>query len=177
MGLTSLTLPNTLKTIGTSVFGDCVGLTSLRLPNSLKSVGVCTFELCRKLTYVSFPHSLRNVDVHEFAFDGYIALSSVDFRSMSRPALIVWAVGNSHNRDNWELTSVMRLCNVLSLITVFALESRDVVSTLDPDGIVFTNCPCGVPFDMDTGHVDLGCEDAEFDRHVHESDRRHRHST
>ena len=70
----------------------------------------------------------------------------MDLRSISRPALIVWAVDNSHNRDNWRLTSVMMLRNVLALITVLALESRDVVSSLDPDGLryVFEGCPCEV---------------------------------
>ena len=40
----------------------------------------------------------------------------------------------------------MRLRNVLSLITVLALESRDMVSSLDPDGsrYVFEGCPCEV---------------------------------
>ena len=41
---------------------------------------------------------------------------------------------------------MMRLRNVLALITVLALESRDVVSSLDPDGLryVFEGCPCEV---------------------------------
>ena len=41
---------------------------------------------------------------------------------------------------------MMRLRNVLALITVLALESRDVVSSLDPDGsrYVFEGCPCEV---------------------------------
>ena len=35
---------------------------------------------------------------------------------------------------------------MLSLITVLTLESRDVVSSVNPDGSrhVFTGCPCGV---------------------------------
>ena len=40
----------------------------------------------------------------------------------------------------------MRLRNVLALITVLALKSHDVVSSLDPDGsrYVFEGCPCEV---------------------------------
>ena len=133
-----------MKTIGNHVFSHCEGLTSLTLPDSLKAVGKCSFENCRKLTCVSLPHSLP--DVGDGAFADCYDLTSVDLRSMSRPALIAWAVGNSRNRDNWRLTSVMRLRNVLALITVLALESRDVVSSLDPDGLryVFEGCPCEV---------------------------------
>ena len=117
-----------------------------RLPNSLNSVGKSAFADCRKLTYVTFPHSLG--DVGDTAFEGCIALTSVDFRPMSSPALIAWAVGSSRNRVNWELTSVMRLRNVLSLITLLALEPRDAVYVLDPDGSrgVFMDCPCGYPY-------------------------------
>ena len=143
-GLTSLTLPNSLKTIGNQAFSHCEGLTSLTLPDSVKAVGTCSFENCIKLTHISLPHSLWNVG--KGAFCDCIDLASTTSRSMSRPALIAWAVGSSRNRDNWQLTSVMRLRNVLSLITLLALESCDVVSSLDPDGhrCVFMGCPCGV---------------------------------
>ena len=73
---------------------------------------------------MSLPHSLA--DVGDGAFADCYDLTSVDLCSMSRPVLIVWAVGNSHNRDNWRLTSVMRLRNVLALITELTLESHDV---------------------------------------------------
>ena len=57
---------------------------------------------------------------------------------------------------------------MLSLITVLALESRDTVSSVDPDGSrhVFMDCPCGVPpsdeydyrfeDDLRNGHDDVG---------------------
>ena len=79
---------------------------------------------------------------------------------MSRPALIAWAVGSSRNRDNWRLTSVMRLRNVLSLITLLALKSYDAVSSVDPDGsrYVFEGCPCEVVHYRDDG-CDPGYED------------------
>ena len=36
------------------------------------------------------------------------------------PSFIAWSVGSSRNRDNWQLTTVKQLRNVLSLITTFA---------------------------------------------------------
>ena len=64
-------------------------------------------------------------------------------------------MGNSRNRANWALTSVMRLRNVLRLITVFALDPRDVDS-VDPFGIrgVFMGCPCRVNHSIIPGDED-----------------------
>ena len=169
-GLTSITLSNSLKTIGNYAFSHCEGLTSLTLPDSLKCVGIRAFSDCRKLTWVSLPHSLGMWDVGEGAFCNCSQLVSVDIRLMSRPALIAWAVGSSHNRDNWQRTSVMRLRNVLALITVLALDPRGVDS-VDSYGIkgVFMGCPCGAQHSIlpcDDPNVDdwTEFEQAEFDR-------------
>ena len=49
-----------------------------------------------------------------------------------RASFIVWAVGSSRNRANWQLTTLKQSRNVLRLITALALERRDVAD-LDPD--------------------------------------------
>ena len=136
----------------------CGGLTSLTLPDSLKDVGKCAFTDCRKLTNVSFPPSLGRGNVGERTFAGCYDLVSVDFRSSSRPAFIAWAVGSSQNRNNWQVTTVMRLRNVLSLITVLAWTPRDVDS-VDPYGLeeVFLYCPCG------RDHRCFPCDDPDYD--------------
>ena len=122
-------------------------------------------QVCgRKLTHVSFPPSLGRENVGERAklgeraFAGCYDLVSVDFRSSSRPAFIAWAVGSSQNRNNWQVTTVMRLRNVLSLITVLAWTPRDVDS-VDPYGLeeVFLYCPCG------RDHRCFPCDDPDYD--------------
>jgi hypothetical protein len=97
-------------------------------------------------------------DVGECAFAGCYDLVSVDFRSSSRPAFIAWAVGSSQNRNNWQVTTVMRLRNVLNLITVLAWTPRDVDS-VDEYGIadVFLYCPCG------REHRYFPCDDPDYD--------------
>ena len=59
-GLASVTLPNSLQTIGNKAFCHCGGLTSLTLLDSLKGVSMYVFEdyRYRKLTNISLPHSL-----------------------------------------------------------------------------------------------------------------------
>ena len=67
-------------------------------------------------------------------------------------------MGSSRSRANWQLTTVKHSRNVLKLITLMALDRRDV-STLDPEGKkgVFQGCtgltgeaPVMELFDSDT---------------------------
>jgi len=153
--LTSVTLSKSVETVGKKVFAGCSGLTSVTLPHALVNVGKAAFEGCTALTSVTLPHALVNVG--KSAFRDCTALTSVAFRPpVSRGAFIAWAVGSSRNRTNWALTTVKRLRNVLRLVTALVLERRDVVS-LDPDGSgkVFKGCPCCV--------IEYDGEDSESD--------------
>ena len=141
-GLTSLTLPDSLKSIGELAFGGCTSLTSVvfRSQGSLEIIGRGAFTQCTGLTSLTLPDSLENVG--ECAFRECASLTSVVFRPpVGRGAFIAWAVGNMRNRVNWHHTSLSHLCGVLHLVTVLALERRDVV-TVDPGGEnrVFEGC-------------------------------------
>ena len=51
-GLTSITLPSSLTSIGSFAFRDCIGLTSIELPSNLINIDVFAFEGCSGLTEV-----------------------------------------------------------------------------------------------------------------------------
>ena len=42
--LTSITIPNSVTSIGTGAFVDCTSLTSVTIPNSVTSIGHNAFE-------------------------------------------------------------------------------------------------------------------------------------
>ena len=138
-GLTSLTLPANLRSVAKGAFRHCSGLTSLTLPSTLTTLQDSAFRDCSGLTALVVPHQLTNIG--DCAFGGCKKLKSVVFLPSAPPAFVAWAVGGSRNRANWQLTTVMRLRNVLRLVTEFALERRSVVS-VDPDGRkrVFAGC-------------------------------------
>ncbi len=48
--LTSVTIPNSVKYIGSYAFYDCTGLTSVTIPNSVTSIGYMAFSGCSGLT-------------------------------------------------------------------------------------------------------------------------------
>ena len=139
-GLTSLALPGTFTCVSNSMFEGCLGLTSITLPDTLTRVGRCAFYSCRGLTSLTLPHALRFFNCNAFAY--CTGLISVVFRPpVSQRAFIAWAVGSSRNRANWQLTTLKRLLNVLKLIAVFVLERRDVSTVYDKEeDTVFEGC-------------------------------------
>ena len=138
-GLTSLTLPPAVTSIGSATFFSCSALTSLTLPATTTSIGTYAFQHCAGLTSLTLPTALTNFGRFSFAY--CTGLVSVMFRPSVPPAFIAWAVGSSRNRANWQLTTLKQSRNLLRLITVLALERRDV-DTIDYDGHdgVFVGC-------------------------------------
>ena len=64
--LTSLTLPDSLTTIGERVFEGCSGITSLTLPNSLTTIGEAMFYGCSGITSLTLPDSLTTIGGNAF---------------------------------------------------------------------------------------------------------------
>ena len=74
-GLTSVTIPNSVTTIGEYAFAYCSGLTSVTIPNSVTSIGDWAFYKCIGLTSVTIPNSVNSIG--EGAFYGCSGLTSV----------------------------------------------------------------------------------------------------
>ena len=73
--LISVTLPNSITSIGNSAFRDCVALTYISLPDSVTSIGESVFYNCASLTSISLPDSVTSIG--EFAFDDCASLTSI----------------------------------------------------------------------------------------------------
>jgi len=65
-GLTSVTIPNSVTTIGQKAFSGCNRLTSVTIGNSVTSIGICAFELCGRLTSVTIPNSVTTIGNYAF---------------------------------------------------------------------------------------------------------------
>jgi hypothetical protein len=63
--LTSVAIPNSVKSIGESAFLVCTGLTSITIPNSVTSIGRSAFSGCSSLTSVSVP---AHTEIGDWAF-------------------------------------------------------------------------------------------------------------
>ena len=68
-GLTSVTIPNSVTSIGDMVrFIDCSGLTSVTIPNSVTSIGDCAFYGCSGLTSVTIRNSVTSIEGNAFTY-------------------------------------------------------------------------------------------------------------
>ena len=67
-GLTSVTLPNSMITIGHSAFYGCSNLTSVTIPNSVVTIGDQAFGLCSGLASVTIGESVETIGSEAFFF-------------------------------------------------------------------------------------------------------------
>ena len=92
--LTSVTIPDSVTSIGSNAFSRCAGLTSIEIPSSVMIIGTEAFYYCTGLTSVTIPSSVVNIKYS--AFEGCRSLTSVTFNGT--PSLIgSSAFGNCSN--------------------------------------------------------------------------------
>ena len=51
--LTSVTIPNSITTIGRKAFSECTNLQKVNIGNSVKTIGISAFENCTSITQIS----------------------------------------------------------------------------------------------------------------------------
>jgi len=73
--LTSIILPNSVKTIEDYAFSGCSGLAVVTIGNSVKSIGAYAFMECSELTGIVVPNSVSSIGHN--AFEGCAGLKSV----------------------------------------------------------------------------------------------------
>lgn len=84
-GLTSLTLPSGVTSIGIAAFEGCNGLTSLTLPSSVTSIGWGAFYGCSGLTSLTIPSGVTSIG--EGAFEVCSGLTSIYVYTKKLPEL------------------------------------------------------------------------------------------
>ena len=80
--LSSITLPQTVKTIGNGAFVDCDSLESISLPNGLESLGELAFGGCNSLLSITLPNNITTIENN--TFDGCTSLESATINGVVR---------------------------------------------------------------------------------------------
>ncbi|MBQ8290831.1 MAG: leucine-rich repeat domain-containing protein [Clostridia bacterium] len=77
--LTSITIPNSVTSIDPYAFNGCTSLTSINIPSSVTSIGHCAFEDCSSLTSVTIGSGATSIG--DCAFNGCTALTEINFNA------------------------------------------------------------------------------------------------
>ena len=106
LGLTTVTIPSNVTRIGNSAFQNCRGLTSFTIPGSVTSIGNSAFQNCSGLTIVTIPGSVTSIG--NSAFQNCSGLTSVTIPNS------VNTIGNDVFRDCTSLTAIQIPSSVTS---------------------------------------------------------------
>lgn len=98
--LNTVTIPNTVTSIGVGAFRDCNGLTSVSIPNSVTSIGSGAFYGCSSLSSINIPDSVTSIEGSTFYH--CTSLASIN-------------IPNSVTYIGW---SAFRNCNGLTSVTI-----------------------------------------------------------
>ena len=84
-GLTSVTIPNSVTSIGGCAFYGCSGLTSITIPNSVTSIPNHAFYGCTSLSEIAIPNSVTSIG--DFAFAGCDRIKTVNCYAQVPPTI------------------------------------------------------------------------------------------
>jgi len=74
-GLTSVVIPEGLKTIGNSSFASCTGITSIILPASVNAIEDWAFYGCSAMTSINIPSGITTIGEHTFQNSGLTSIT------------------------------------------------------------------------------------------------------
>lgn len=73
--ITSVKIPNSVKTIESRAFGCCTQITTVSLGASVETIGESAFKECTKLQSISLPQSVKSIEKTAFFGSGLVEVS------------------------------------------------------------------------------------------------------
>ena len=126
-GMTSITIPSSVKSLGDYCFLYCSGLTSITIPSSVKSLGDYCFASCWRLTSITIPSSVTSLSAKCFA--SCLSLTSINIPSS------VTSLGDKCFNGCSSLTSINIPSSVKSLGNECFVGCRNLTSITIPSSV------------------------------------------
>ena len=161
--LTSITIPNSVTSIGDYAFWDCIRLTSITIPNSVTSIGKHAFENCKDLDTITinsnsvckkFWISIGNVanprvliigdsvtSIGQSAFENCSSLASITIPN-SVTSIGDWAFSDCSSLTSITIPSSVTEIKAYAFSDCSSLTSITIPSSVtDIEGTAFWGCP------------------------------------
>ena len=103
--LSSISIPETVTTIGDWVFNDCRELTSINIPHSVTSIGEDAFSNCNSISEFDLPDSLLSIEAYAFfgckirGIEIPKSVTSIDARAFEKADLLSAITVDEDNKN------------------------------------------------------------------------------
>ena len=156
-GLTSITIPSSVTSIGRSAFSGCTSLTSVTIPSSVTNIGSSAFSFCEGLTSITIPSNVTSIG--ENAFWYCEGLTSITISSS------VTSIGDEAFGRCESLTSVTIPSSVTSIGENAFCYCEGLASITIPSSVTsigenaFTGCTSLTSIDVDEANTKYDSRD------------------
>ncbi|MBQ7715544.1 MAG: leucine-rich repeat protein, partial [Clostridia bacterium] len=136
--LSSVSIPNSVTSIGDCAFDRCANLSEIDIPNSVTSIGRYAFNGCTGLTEIDLPNSVTTIDW--YAFQGCTGFTEFDIPDD------VTSIGNGTFQNCTGLTEIIIPNGVTSIGERAFCGCTDLADVVIPNGVTsigkwaFANC-------------------------------------
>ena len=141
--MTSITIPNSVTSIGESTFYNCSSLTSITIPNSVTSIGECTFAYCENIENVycyaeevpsTISDAFYNSNIENATL--YVPASAIEAYKTTEPWSVFGTIKAIEDADGMESAKERGIAiqSAGGFINISGLDNNEKVSFYGIDG-------------------------------------------